>query len=410
MHRRLVLVGLTGLAATGCDAPARLDTLPERLRGEARFHGLPADVRIVLDGSDDAALGRMALDALRREIAWDARSGVRELGPATFLALSGGGENGAWGAGLLTGWTALGTRPDFRAVTGVSTGALIAPFAFLGPDYDRHLERFYTTIGKDDVMTSRGLLSGLLSDSLFDSTPLLHLIRAGMTPEMVSAIAREYRDRGRLLCVATTNLDLSVAELWNLGAIANSGQRDAPELITRILLASASIPGVFPPVMIDLEAGGQHFQEMHVDGGTVAQVVLYPSSFAGSDLQTDDPRLRREIAHRERRLYVIRNARPGADPARVARRTLRIAGRAVSTLINSQGTGDLYRLFVLARRDGIDYNVSTIPESFTERAAAPFDTGYMNRLYRAGRAAIAGGTAWSKFPPGFSPVPLRQVG
>jgi predicted acylesterase/phospholipase RssA len=413
MRRRLVLGFGASLVAAGCDAPARLASLPNKMRGSASFHGLPVGTRIVLDGSDDELLGRMATEALRREVVHAASSGVRDLGPATYLAISGGGENGAYGAGLLTGWSAMGTRPEFKGVTGVSTGALIAPFAFLGPDHDRDLERFYTTIGARDVMTSRGLVSGVLGESLYDSTPLLHLIRGVMTKDMVAAIAREYTEKGRVLLIATTNLDVPVGVIWNIGAIAASGNPDAPELIAKILLASASIPGAFPPVMLDLEAGGERFQEMHVDGGTVAQVVFYPPSFSGKDFLGDGSsetvRLRQLVARRKLQLYVIRNSRPGADLETVDRSTLKIVGRAVSTLISTQGIGDLYQLYVIARRDGIDYNVSCIPASFTDKQREPFDTAYMNRLYKVGRQAIESGTAWSKYPPGYSPTPLSQI-
>jgi hypothetical protein len=394
----------------GCDAPARLAALPAKLRPTASFHGLPPDTRVVLDGADDAVLGRIAAESLRRELAYAQRIGAKELEPANYLAISGGGANGAYGAGLLTGWTALGTRPEFKGVTGVSTGALMAPFAFLGPARDPELERFYTTIGRADVMRSRGLVSALLRDSLFDSAPLLRLIRSGLTDEIVGDIGREYSEKGRLLLIGTTNLDVPVGVLWNIGAIAASGYKDAPELIAKILLASASIPGAFPPVMIDLEAGGQHFQEMHVDGGTMAQVMIYPPSFGGGDFLTDHThdveRLRRTVARRQLRLYIIRNARPGPDLETVDRSTLRIAGRAISALISAQGIGDLFQLYVLAQRDGIAYNATWIPESFSERPSEPFEQGYMNRLFQVGRAAIADGTAWSKYPPGFNPVPL----
>lgn len=408
------MLGGIGASVTvaGCDAPARLTSLPQRLRGTASFQGLPVGTRITLDGSDDELMGHMAMEALRRELAYAQKTG-EQLGPATYLAVSGGGENGAYGAGLLTGWSALGTRPEFKAVTGVSTGALIAPFAFLGSAYDKELERFYTTIGKKDVMISRGLVSAVLGESLYDSTPLLRLIRGVLTPEMVAAIAREHSEKGRLLCVATTDLDVPVGVLWNIGLIAASGHKDAADLIARILLASASIPGAFPPVMIDVEGGGERFQEMHVDGGTVAQVVFYPASFAGSDLSTtnaaDAERLRQAIRDRQRRIYVIRNSRPGADFETVDRSTMKIAGRAVSTLISNQGIGDLYQLYVIALRDHLDYNVSYIPESFKEKLREPFDTEYMNRLYRVGRAAIEDGTAWRKYPPGYNPTPLSQI-
>jgi len=412
MRRRQVLAGLAAVPVAGCGAPARLAALPEKLRDTASFSGLPADARVVLDGTDDAVMGRMAIESLHREVAYAEKTG-KPLGPAIYLAISGGGENGAYGAGILTAWTETGTRPEFKAVTGVSTGALIAPFAFLGPDYDKQLEHFYTSISQRDVMISRGLLSAVLGESLYESAPLLHLIHGVMTPEMVAAIGREYSEKGRLLCVATTNLDVPVGVLWNIGGIAASGKKDAPDLISKILLASASIPGAFPPVMIDLEAGGQHYQEMHVDGGTVAQVILYPPSLSGDDL--DHPvdgkldRLRHIIVERKRALYVIRNSRPGADLQTIDRSTLKIAGRAVATLISTQGVGDLYQLYMIAQRDKIDFNVTWIPATFTEKETEPFDRGYMNRLYQVGRETMLSGQAWSKYPPGYNPVPLSQI-
>ena len=414
MRRRQLIgglgVSLAGSALAACDTPARLASLPEKLRPGASFHGLPADTRVVMDGSDDELLGRIAAAALRREVAYAERTNRGELDTADYLAISGGGENGAYGAGLLTAWTELGTRPTFKAVTGVSTGALTAPFAFLGPGYDKDLTRFYTTIAKQDVMISRGLLTAVLGDSMYDSTPLLRLIRSVITPELVAAIAHEYSEKGRLLCVATTNLDVPVGVLWNIGAIATSGNPQAAEAITKILLASASIPGAFPPVMIDMDVGGEHFQEMHVDGGTVNQVVFYPPSLSADDLvgssTAADIELRKVLYSRRRRLFVIRNSRPGADLETVDRSTLKIAGRAVSTLISTQGIGDLYRLYVLCQRDYIDYNVAYISASFSDRLREPFDQAYMNKLYQFGRETMLKGSPWSKVPPGYNPTPL----
>lgn len=412
--RRRTLIGAAGSAAlvAGCDAPARLAALPDKLRGSASFRDLPPDGRVVLDGKDDALLANIALESLRRELAEAQRAG-RRLGEADYLAISGGGENGAFGAGLLTAWTGLGTRPEFKAVTGVSTGALIAPFAFLGRDYDRELERFYTTISKQDVMASRGLVSGVLGESLYDSAPLLRLIRGVLRESFVAAIAREH-GRGRLLFVCTANLDVPVGVLWNIGAIAAKGGASATEMIARILLASASIPGAFPPVMIDLDADGSRYQEMHVDGGTVAQIVLYPPSFSIDSMPgattADLAPLRRLVATRKRRIYAIRNSRPGTDVETVDRSTLKIAGRAVATLISTQGIGDLYRLYVVAQRDGIDFNVAWIPDSFAEKPSEPFERGYMNRLFQVGREAMIAGKAWHKYPPGYDPTPLTNIG
>lgn len=397
------------LAATACGPVPRLTTLPDKLRAGAPFLGMPADCRMVLDGEDDRVIGEMAAQALRREMAAAQRSG-QALGPADFLAISGGGEDGAFGAGLLTAWSTLGTRPVFKAVTGVSTGALAAPFAFLGPAYDKELAQVYTEVTQADIMRSRGLLTALFADSLFDSAPLLEMIRRFVTPAFLAEIATEYVDKGRLLSVATTNLDIPVGVMWNMGSIAASGHPQAAELFSRILLASASVPGVFPPVMIDVEVGDDRYQEMHVDGGTVAQVVLYPPSLGSSDVLDHfgaaDKALIETMKKRKRRLYVIRNSRLSGDRQTVSRSILKIAGRAISTLISTQGIGDLYQLYLLCSRDGVDYNVSFIPESFRERSKEPFDQSYMRKLYALGRELMLNGQPWHKLPPGYDPHPF----
>ncbi len=415
MNRRSFLgalgAGIASASAGGCGSTARLAALPEKLGDHGRFAGMPEDCRVVLDGSNDRLFGRIAFAALRREMEYAQRTGTT-VGEANYLAISGGGENGAFGAGLLTGWTQLGTRPVFKGVTGVSTGALSAPFAFLGPDYDADLARVYTDSRAADIMTSRGLLVGLLGDSLYDSAPLRRMIRGFVTPALLAAIAREYSEKGRLLFVATTNLDVPVGVLWNMGSIAASGHARAAELFTEILLASASIPGILPPVMFDIEMGDKRYQEMHVDGGTVAQVVIYPPSLGGDDMLSDGTAtqgLVEALMRRPRRLFVIRNARPGADPETVPRDTMKIADRAIATLIQSQGLSDLYQLYVIAQRDGIEYNVAWIPQSFTDRLADPFDQVYMRRLYAFGRETMLNGAAWSSLPPGFNATPVYKL-
>jgi predicted acylesterase/phospholipase RssA len=415
MQRRRVLsllaLGLGAGPIAACGDSSRLPSLPDKLRARAPFKGLPEDTRIVLDGRDEDVLAEIARNALVREISFLQSQGRSQLGTANYLAISGGGENGAFGAGLLTAWSALGTRPEFKVVTGISTGALIAPSAFLGPAYDKDLEFFYTKTSAEDVMTSRGLLTGLLSDSLYDSRPLLRTIRKFLTPALLAAIAYEYNTKGRLLFVATTNLDAPVGVMWNMGAIAASSHPRAAELFARILLASASIPGVFPPVMIDIEVGNERFEEMHVDGGTVAQVVLYPPSFGGADtsrvLADADRKVIEALIKRPRRLFVIRNSRPGTELATIDRSTLKIVERALATLINTQGIGDLYQLYLLSLRDKMDFNLAYIPQSFTDRLEQPFEKAYMAKLYEVGRQEMMTGRAWHKAPPGYDSTPIH---
>ncbi len=192
-----------------------------------------------------------------------------------YLAISGGGANGAFAAGLLVGWSDAGTRPEFTMVSGVSTGALAAPFAFLGPAYDERLRGVFTTYSTSDLVVRRNLLSILTGHSVFDTEPLEKVIARYVDQSMMETIAVEFR-KGRRLWIATTNLDAGRPVIWNIGAIANSGAPGALELIHKVMLASASVPGAFPPVIIEVEANGNLYDEMHVDGGIISQIFVTP--------------------------------------------------------------------------------------------------------------------------------------
>ena len=194
-----------------------------------------------------------------------------------FLALSGGGDEGAFGAGVLCGWTAHGDRPQFKLVTGISTGALIAPFAFLGSSYDDTLRYLYTGITSKDIFRMKSLLTVLWRDAIADTKPLAKKLDQYVDEAMLAAVAAEHK-KGRRLIIGTTQLDAQRLVLWNMGAIASSGDPEAIKLFRKILLTSASIPGAFPPQYIRVEAGGKRYEEMHVDGGTTAEVVLYEAA------------------------------------------------------------------------------------------------------------------------------------
>lgn len=331
-HVAFVLLGIMALTlCAGCGTMSRGSAVPEQLRKEAVIPGVP-DARIFAD-SATAELTRLGLESLEREKASLAASGYKgPLPPVSFLAVSGGGDDGAFGAGLLLGWTAAGDRPQFKVVTGISTGALIAPFAFLGPEYDHVLKHVYTNVTKEDIFRSRNLLAVFYKDAMSDTTPLWRLLSQYVDQKMLDAVAAEYQ-KGRLLLIGTADLDSRRGVIWNMGQIAASGNPKAIHLFKSIMLASAAIPGAFPPVFFDVEAKGNAYQEMHVDGGTVAQVFIYPPSFKLGQLSEESG------VRRERRLYVIRNARLDPEWAEVERRTLPIAERAISSLIQNQGRG-----------------------------------------------------------------------
>jgi predicted acylesterase/phospholipase RssA len=388
--RKLILIaGALQLGLAGCSSPGRLPAVPRASIPQAST-GLGQVRYLVARETDTFAADAQAV--MEKEKAWLASQGHSgELPPAYFLAISGGGDNGAFGAGLLNGWTASGKRPEFKLVTGVSTGALIAPFAFLGPKYDYVLERVYTQTSAQDIFKKRGLLKGFFGDAMADTSPLANLIASYVNQPLLDEIAAEYA-KGRVLLVGTANLDSLEPVIWNMTAIAASKDPRSIELFRKILRASASIPGAFPPVMIDVDVNGTPFQEMHVDGGTMAQVFLFPPSITDSAMAN---------IKRKRVAYIIRNARLDADWASVERRTLSIAARAIGSLTTTQGIGDLYRIFATTQKEGMDFNLAYIPPSFDVPHTAEFDTNYMRQLYATGMQMAQHGYDWQKYPPGF---------
>ncbi len=384
-----IFVLASGIALSSCASTVRRPAVPEALADHSVIPGMVA-VRTWSDELNDEFKAEI-LTAAKREIeVRKAEGNVGSLPRADFLAISGGGANGAFGAGLLCGWTAAGTRPEFKVVTGISTGALSAPFVFLGSAYDESLKEVYTRTRTRDLIKSRGMLAGLFSDALMDSRPMWQMSRKYFNEEMLSAIAREYA-RGRILLIGTTNLDSQRGVIWNIGAIAASGDPRALELFRSILIASAAIPAAFPPVMIDVEAGGKSYQEMHVDGGAMVQVFLYPPSFSVNSGEIQ----------RDRRVYIIRNARLDPNWADVQRRTLKIAARAIDSLIQMQGIGDLYRMYLTSLRDKVDFNLAFIPPEFSLKPKEGFDPVYMGQLFDLAYRMASEGYPWSKTPPGY---------
>ena len=373
-----------GLVA-GCSIPDRAPAVPNADVELARALGL-ANVRFYADG-DPKPLIDDAMRALERERA-ALPPGSRQLPPAHYLAVSGGGDNGAYGAGLLNGWSETGTRPRFKGVTGVSTGALIAPFAFLGPEYDGALREVYTTMTADRIFRFRGLTAALFDDGMADTTPLAEIIARYADQKMLEAIAVEYR-KGRLLLIATTDLDSQRPVIWNIGAIADSGHPGALRLVHQILRASAAIPGAFQPVMIEVEVDGRKYQEMHVDGGAIAQLFLYPPAIELGTLGVK----------RERHVYIIRNARLDPDYAQSERRTISIAKRAIDTMLMTSGHNDTLRVYFISKRDAVDYNLAYIGRDFQLIKKGEYDQTYMRALYDYGDREGRAGPLWHKAPP-----------
>ncbi len=392
----LGMLAMALIAMSGCASLARHEAVPRALTAAAQVPGL-ADVRyLVGDPRDMARLAEDVAATWPRERAWLQSQGktTRDLPPSHLLALSGGGDKGAFGAGLLNGWSAAGTRPEFLLVTGVSTGALIAPFAFLGARHDDTLRQLYTMTGSQELIRVRSLMAALTEDHMADTAPLRALLRRHIDQDFLDDVAAEFR-KGRELWISTTNLDASRRVIWNMTRLAASRHPRAVALFHDIMMASAAIPGAFPPVMIEVEAEGRAYQEMHVDGGAMAQVFVYPPDLQLARLSAD------RDGERPRRLYVLMNARIDPDWAQTERWVIPIASRAINSMINSQGIGDLYRIYLTAQRDGVAFNLAHIPGDFEHPRREEFDTAFMQALYARGYQMALKGFPWLGRPPGF---------
>ena len=356
------------LAALALSACANLPRVPyTEAQSRAALPDGIANVRLWGDLSADAY--QPIVQALARA---SATSGATD-----WLALSGGADDGAYGAGFLAGWTRSGTRPRFAVVSGVSTGALIAPLAFLGPDYDERIRTFYTDTKSADIFVIKGILPAFIGESIADITPLRGTVDRTIDAEMLARIAEEHR-KGRRLYVVTTDLDAQRPVIWDMGAIASSGSPRALELFRNVLIASASVPGAFPPQLIDAQANGQSFEEMHVDGGATMQLLVVPKSLA---LSGSFAAWRRSAAPT---IHIIVNNKLDPDFDVVRRRTLTIAGRSFSTLIKSSAYGSVGDAYAFAKRNRFGYKLTSIDRDFTAKSNELFDPVYMQALYDYG--------------------------
>jgi predicted acylesterase/phospholipase RssA len=320
---------------------------------------------------------------------------IEQLVPLTgghtvsILALSGGGEHGAFGAGLLNGWSESGQRPPFDIVTGVSTGALMAPFAFLGSTYDQRLKAVYTEMSFHSVFAGNPLL-GVFGEGLYNTRPLQDVVARQIDQNLLADIAVAHR-RGRRLFVVTTNLDAQRPVLWNMGAIAASGRPEALELFRKVLVASASVPGVFDPVFIDAETDGHWFKEMHVDGGTAYPLFAVPLRLLAATGQV--------AARHGGQLYIIINNNLDPEFAMTKPKTLSITARAFNTLVKSDFYDTILGSYLFAGEQGFKFNLAYIPNSFRTKSRGLVDQKYMLTLFEFGRARGRLGGQWQHVPP-----------
>ncbi len=306
-------------------------------------------------------------------------------GVHTILALSAGGAEGAYGAGVLAGWTASGKRPTFDVVTGVSTGALQAVLAFLGPRYDPLLKQFYTTLDSEDVFRDKGI-GGIFGDSLYDNEPLKRQIEKVVTPKLLQEVAAEH-DKGRRLYVATTNLDAGELTVWDMGRIAKGGRTNTLLHFQKVLRASAAVPGFFEPVYIKPQRGVQ-LRQAHVDGGVKAPVLVTRFMF--------------QSKAGKKALYMVINGTTARlnDANPIKPNLADISRKTIVELMRQVQKGAIYRDYVLARKSGATFRITSVPDSFPiSNAMLEFDPERMRQLYEVGyQVGAKGPSAWSATP------------
>jgi predicted acylesterase/phospholipase RssA len=385
------------LSLSGCGTLLR-NAVPTELMPVAMIPGMP-DVR-AWAGRVSPAMEDDLARAFEQESERDFPRSADGLVRYPHLALSGGGPNGAFGAGLLNGWTSSGQRPVFKIVTGVSTGSLIAPLAFLGPEFDDDVRKFYTQTVSGDVFARAPLLLRLLSgEALADTGPLARQIANQVDDEFLRRIAQAHL-QGRRLYIGTVDLDSQNFVVWNMGLIATSGHPDALALFRKVMLASTSVPVAFPPVFFKVEAGGELYDEMHVDGAVAAGVFLSGGVFRFPAAMKRAGRAGRED------IFVIHNGQLVPNPGQTARRLRPIAERSFNVLSSAATIGDLFRIYAGTRSQGASFHWITIPTGIDMAGSELFDQARMTELYELGYGLAKNGITWATRPPGL-PAEVR---
>lgn len=381
LPQRIVLFSfLVALCLSACVAPGRTT------------YDANASRQAIIAGFDDIRVYADALGKQPNINFWLPRAGTDTV---SYLSISSGGAAGAFSVGVLKGWSDSGTRPQFDIVSGVSTGALIAPFAFLGPEYDNMLVDLYTDGTAEALTDMKFLPRGLLGPSLLKQEPLRHLIETHLTAAIVDRVAAEHH-KGRRLLVLTTNLDSQRAVSWNMGEIAASTRPDKVALFQNVILASASIPGLYPAVLIKARSDDLSFEEMHSDGGAASQILTFPDDWLVGEAGDQWP------VDRRLQMYILVNNALMPEFSQARNNSLAVIARAYSVLVKAQTRSALAATYAFARQRGIGFHVASIEEQVPFSIVDPFDTAYMNVVFQLGYCGARDRTIWRSHPA-FSP-------
>ncbi len=358
------------------------------------------------DATDIPALQESMTQSILEESAEEFDTDGNGVRTYDILSLSGGGAKGAFGSGLLCGWSETGTRPTFKVVTGVSTGALQATPAFLGEDYDWLLKEIFTAHDTSSIFERRPLVGSLSAESIADSAPLRGLIEHYMTQDLLDAVAAEHA-KGRRLFVGTMNMDRGEFVIWDMGAIASSGRADALEHYRNIMLASCSAQVFLPPVYFEVtDEAGNTYGEMHADAATFSQAF-----FRGCLIEFDDALAETgmDLAGAQANLYVVINGKlvPSDADAAVKPRAISIGAATMEQLFQVRSEASIYRMYVLSHRYGLDFHLTAVPDDCAiEMHMLDFDPPKMQALFDVGYAMALEGDHWMDDPPHVDPEEL----
>ncbi|MBN9520640.1 patatin-like phospholipase family protein [bacterium] len=388
--RTALLLVTVALAVPGC---ARHHCVPPELAKQQLTElGCGTDLH--------APVGATRLREMEAEFRQKTAAAAPAARPYQFLVLSGGGMYGAFGIGVLDGWTDTGARPEFDAVTGISTGALMATFAFLGPRYDAQLYEAMVGIHRNELIGLRPI--PFLGDALFHNRPIRHRLERYITPQVIAEVAAAHA-AGRRLYVGTTNLDTRRLVIWDMGEIASRGTPESVELYRTILLASASVPVAFPPVRIPVEVDGRHYEELHVDGGACDEVVFRPFMVADLNRANGIPGC---VAPAGSVLYIVSNGKLYAEAACVRPRILSLLNASFRSVIYGKSRDELYRIYLNCLETGVMFRATAVPQDLYlggSGGGLDLDDETQTRLFQAGlelgrRPGV--GVDWLDLPPG----------
>ena len=378
----VVIIGLLFAVTIGCQ-PSRLAERPPKHHPTAVDGPVVVPPGVILTAPADPIVGLRA--------------------PQHVLALSSGGLYGAYSAGVLDGWSRTGTRPEFDVVTGASTGALIAPFAFLGTDYDAQAAQLYTGVRAEDIFRVRAWVTIPFRESVADTAPMRKLIQDQINQPLMEKIAAEHR-RGRRLYVGTTDLASKRSVIWDMGAIATLPRPGGCALFRDVLLASASIPGVFPPVPFEMAVGDRHDTEWHVDGAITAPLFMPPGVFAAAAIQ-NGPAFTPNPTPGAPNFYAIVAGKLYPDAGPVRRRVLPLLTASTGAILYAQCRAELANMYWQSRLSGMRYQMIALRQDAEIQAdtSVSINQESMLQLYEEGLSDGQAGPAWMYVPPALSP-------